>query len=61
MMHQDWILDTFHLVETRYIKVHKEVKAFLIVIIFNFILDDGVKRLYQLVNNMNQEKCFIII
>ena len=53
MMHQDWILDTFHLVETLYIKVHKEVKAFLIVIIFNFILDDGVKRLYQLVNNMN--------
>ena len=39
MMHQDWILDTFHLVETLYIKVHKEVKAFLIVIIFNLMME----------------------
>jgi GTPase SAR1 family protein len=47
-------LDTPHLVEmTRYIKAHKEVKAFVIVINFlNSRLDDGVRRLFQLVSNM---------
>jgi energy-coupling factor transporter ATP-binding protein EcfA2 len=47
-------LDTPHLVAmTQYIKEHKEVKAFVIVINFlNIKLDDGVKRLFQLVNNM---------
>ena len=47
-------LDTPHLVEmTQYIKNHKEVKAFVIVINFlNVKLDDGVKRLFQLVSNM---------
>ena len=47
-------LDTPHLVEmTQYIKAHKEVKAFVIVINFlNSRLDDGVRRLFQLVSNM---------
>ena len=47
-------LDTPHLVAmTQYIKEHKEVKVFVIVINFlNIKLDDGVKRLFQLVNNM---------
>ena len=47
-------LDTPHLVAmTQYIKDNKEVKAFVIVINFlNIKLDDGVKRLFQLVNNM---------
>lgn len=47
-------LDTPHLVEmTQYIKKHEEIKAFVIVISFlNVKLDDGVKRLFQLVNNM---------
>ena len=46
-------LDTPHLVEmTQYIKNHKKVKAFVIVINFlNVKLDDGVKRLFQLVSN----------
>ena len=47
-------LDTPHLVAmAQYIKEHKEVKAFIIVINFlNMRLDDGVKRLFQLVANM---------
>ncbi len=47
-------LDTPHLVEmTQYIKKHEEIKAFVIVISFlNVKLDDGVKRLFQLVSNM---------
>ena len=47
-------LDTPHLVEmAQYIKKHPQVKAFVIVINFlNVKLDDGVKRLFQLVSNM---------
>ena len=47
-------LDTPHLVSmAQYIKEHKEVKAFIIVINFlSMRLDDGVKRLFQLVSNM---------
>ena len=47
-------LDTPHLVAmSQYIKEHKEVKAFIVVINFlNVKLDEGIKRLFQLVSNM---------
>ena len=51
-------LDTPHLVEmVQYIKEHKEVQAFVIVInFFNMRLDDRIKRLFQLVSNMYPNK-----
>lgn len=51
-------LDTPHLVEmAQYIKSHKEVQAFVIVIsYFNKRLDEGIKRLFQLVSNMYPNK-----
>ena len=57
-MHDASGLDTPHLVSmAQYIKEHKEVKAFLIVINLTLMrLDDGVKRLFQLVSNMYPNK-----